>query len=156
MSSVTGQDNVIRMLLAVKDGVRAKLTETMSTVATDMQRYVQAEKLSGNPIKRQTGVLRNSIFERTAESATAVSAVTGTGVRYAKFLEEGTSPHVILPVRAKMLSFMAGGTRVFARKVNHPGNRAFRFLRDSLQETAPANIAKIRASMAELIAQAHA
>ena len=117
---------------------------------------MQAEKLSGSPIKRQTGVLRNSIFERIAESSTAVSAVTGTGVRYAKFLEEGTSPHVILPVRAKMLSFMAGGTRVFARKVNHPGNRAFWFLRDTLHETAPANIAKIRASMAELIAQAHA
>jgi hypothetical protein len=52
MSSVTGQDNVIRMLLAVKDGARVKLLETMNTVATDMQRYVQAEKLSGNPIKR--------------------------------------------------------------------------------------------------------
>ena len=38
MSSVTGQDNVIRMLMSVKDGARAKLTETMNTVATDMQR----------------------------------------------------------------------------------------------------------------------
>jgi hypothetical protein len=156
MSSVTGQDNVIRMLLAVKDGARVKLLETMNTVATDMQRYVQAEKLSGNPIKRVTGLLRDSIFERVSESGTAVSAVTGTGLSYAKGLEDGNPPHVIVPVRAKMLSFVVGGTRVFARKVNHPGNRAFHYLRDTLHETAPAEIGKIRAAMADLITEARA
>jgi hypothetical protein len=156
MSSVTGQDNVIRMMLAVKDGARPKLLETMNKVAISMQGYVQSQKLSGQVLNRRTGNLRNSIFERVKDSTTAVSAVTGTGLSYAKALEDGAAPHVILPVRAKMLSFIVGGRRVFAKSVNHPGNRAYHYLRDTLTETAPANIEKIRASMGELIRESGA
>ncbi|MDE2426910.1 MAG: hypothetical protein KGO96_13500 [Elusimicrobia bacterium] len=151
MSTVTGQDNVVRMLAAIREGARPKMLETMRKVAIDMQRYVQVEKLSGQVLNRRTGTLRNSIFERVTEGADSVSAVTGTGLSYAKPLEDGAAPHVILPVRAKMLSFVVGGRRVFARQVNHPGNRAYRFLKGSLEERAPVEIARIRKSMAELI-----
>jgi Bacteriophage protein of unknown function (DUF646). len=156
MSAVTGQDNVVRMLMAIKDGARPKMIETMNKVSISMQAYVQNEKLSGQLLNRRTGVLRNSIFARVTEGASTVSAVTGTGVKYAKSLEDGAAPHVIMPVRAKMLSFISGGARVFARKVNHPGNRAYQFLKGSLREKAPEEIARIRKSMAELIAEARA
>lgn len=156
MSSVTGQDNVVRMLLSIKDGARPKMVETMNKVSTSMQSYVQNEKLSGQVLNRVTGNLRNSIFARVTEGTSSVSAVTGTGISYAKALEDGSPPHVIVPVNAKMLSFIVNGARVFARKVNHPGNRAYRFLKDSLQEKAPDEINRIRKSMAELIAEARA
>lgn len=35
-----------------------------------------------------------------------------------------TKPHIIVPVRAKVLAFDAGGVRVFTRKVYHPGSSA--------------------------------
>ncbi len=38
------------------------------------------------------------------------------------FILEGTKPHEIVPVNAKVLAFMgADGSMVFTRKVNHPG-----------------------------------
>jgi hypothetical protein len=47
---------------------------------------------------------------------------------HAHSIESGAKPHVIRPRRAKMLAFTVKGKLVFARKVNHPGNRAYRFL----------------------------
>ncbi len=49
--------------------------------------------------------------------------------RYANPIEHGSKPHVIRPRRAKALRFVVKGKVVFARKVNHPGNRPYRFLR---------------------------
>lgn len=156
MSEVIGQENVLRMMMAIKDGARPMLVETMHKAAYVMQAYVQDQKLSGQSLRRVTGTLRRSIFERTEESGTSVSAATGTNVAYAKSLEYGAAPHVILAVRAKMLSFIVGGKRVFAKQVNHPGNRAYYFMRDTLNETAPANIERIRKSMAALIMESRA
>ena len=49
--------------------------------------------------------------------------------RHAKWIEDGTKPHVIKPRRAKLLRFRAkSGALVFARKVNHPGTKPYRFL----------------------------
>lgn len=69
------------------------------------------------------------------------------GVPYARGLEEGNPPHIIRPRmglvdfstdhysnRQRALRFKMGGEWVFTRQVNHPGNRAFRFIRGSLEE----------------------
>lgn len=56
--------------------------------------------------------------------------------RYATWVHEGTTPHVIRPVRAKALRFRWGGQVVFARRVNHPGNRANPWLRNALRGAA--------------------
>jgi len=47
--------------------------------------------------------------------------------RYAGFIEYGTRAHVIRPRRKKFLRFRVGGRVVFARKVNHPGTRPYKF-----------------------------
>lgn len=58
--------------------------------------------------------------------------VSGTAGRYrirltsptpqSVWTDKGTRPHVIRPRRARALRFTSGGTVVFARRVNHPGN----------------------------------
>jgi hypothetical protein len=47
---------------------------------------------------------------------------------HANAIESGARPHVIRPRLRKALRFMAGGKAVFARRVNHPGNRPYKFL----------------------------
>ncbi len=47
---------------------------------------------------------------------------------HAHAIESGARPHVIEARRRKALRFMSGGKFVFRRKVNHPGNRPFKFL----------------------------
>lgn len=46
----------------------------------------------------------------------------------AVFHENGTAPHPILPTR-KVLAFQVNGSTVFARRVQHPGNKAVHFMR---------------------------
>jgi hypothetical protein len=47
---------------------------------------------------------------------------------YLGYHMDGTGAHVIRPRRRKALRFVSGGQIVFARKVQHPGTKANRFL----------------------------
>lgn len=48
---------------------------------------------------------------------------------YASAIEFGSRPHIIRPRHAKALRFRGASGIVFARYVNHPGNRPYLFLR---------------------------
>lgn len=56
---------------------------------------------------------------------------------YAIFVHEGTAPHLIVPVNAKVLRFEAGGGVVFAARVQHPGTAANPFLTRALEAEIP-------------------
>jgi hypothetical protein len=62
---------------------------------------------------------------------------------HAKFIDEGTKPHVIRAKHARALAFTVGGARLFRRVVNHPGTKARPFV-------APAMAAGERALGASL------
>ncbi|MDX2759134.1 hypothetical protein PV729_45170 [Streptomyces europaeiscabiei] len=49
------------------------------------------------------------------------------------FVVNGTRPHLIRPVRARVLRFTVGGQVVHARLVRHPGNKPNDFLRKALR-----------------------
>lgn len=49
------------------------------------------------------------------------------------FVVNGTRPHLIRPVRARVLRFTVGGQVVYARLVRHPGNKPNDFLRKALR-----------------------
>jgi hypothetical protein len=60
----------------------------------------------------------------------------GTSVPYAKYVHEGTRPHLITPKNpAGALKFVPkGGTMVIiTKRVNHPGTRPNRFLTDNVK-----------------------
>lgn len=40
------------------------------------------------------------------------------------YQNDGTKPHPIMPRRARVLRFQAGGATVWARRVRHPGTKA--------------------------------
>lgn len=50
------------------------------------------------------------------------------------WVTQGTRPHQIRPVRARALRFTVGGRIVFAKHVNHPGNRAADFMNKALHK----------------------
>ena len=55
-------------------------------------------------------------------------------VDYAQFVNDGTAPHIIRPVRAQALRFRVGGRIVYAKVVHHPGTRGTRFLDRALRD----------------------
>ena len=93
-------------------------------------------------VPRKTGNLGRSIH---AGSITDTTATIEASASYAAAIEFGARPHVIVPRNAKVLAWggarrLSGSLRKgasptnFARKVNHPGNRAHPFLGPGGQE----------------------
>jgi len=97
-------------------------------------------------VPRRTGNLGRSIHIQS-ESDTQVVVVASA--EYAGFVERGTRPHIIRPVRARALAFAAspagrrlsgrvrrGAAVVFAMLVHHPGTKPEPFLRPGAQKAA--------------------
>lgn len=158
MSGVMGQDDVIRVMVGVRTGVREKMLETMNTIGFDIQGYVQDQKLSGQVLNRRTGRLRNSINQKTQDNGTSITTQIGTGVLYARPHEYGFQGTVAVPAYQRMQT-MAWGRAIAARMVNvraHPMKLNIpekSFLRSSLREKGPQEVGRIRQSMAELLAE---
>lgn len=78
-----------------------------------------------SPDGRKGGRLRDSIRYERETAAGSVTAVFTANVPYARYVLEGTGPHVITASAARALRFYpAGGdTAVFRRSVNHPGTK---------------------------------
>lgn len=76
-----------------------------------------------------SGALRDSL--RYIKNGRNKYTVGSFGISYVKFVTEGTAPHEIRPKDKAALSFVSGGTRVFATKVNHPGTKANPFMTDA-------------------------
>jgi hypothetical protein len=84
-----------------------------------------------------TGTLRNSIREHVDISQRRIVAYVGSDVEYARYVHDGTRPHLIRPRRpGGVLRFTVGTEVVFTTLVRHPGTRAQPFLRRAVQEVA--------------------
>jgi len=79
----------------------------------------------GKSFRNRTGVLRQSII--------AVNNRVAAMARYAPFVEFGTRPHIILPRRKKALRFIKDDKEIFAKRVRHPGSKAYPFLFADIQ-----------------------
>lgn len=117
----------VRPALSVLTAAARKRQREGLSVAGRIVRDLWRRKLSGQSttarsLAVRTGRLRSSIRYRRKGDA----VIIGTDVEYAEIHEFGgvTSPHVIRPRRARVLSWVgADGKRRFATKVNHPGSR---------------------------------
>lgn len=84
-----------------------------------------------------TGNLRNGHYERVEITRGAVTGVVGNDVPYARYVHDGTRPHLITPRRpGGVLRFKVGGEVVFTTYARHPGTRAQPWLETSLIEVA--------------------
>lgn len=72
---------------------------------------------------RKTGKYASSIRYITRIEGTNIVMRTQSAQPLGKWIVGGTKPHIIRPVRAKMLRFVVNGKVVFARKVKHPGTK---------------------------------
>jgi hypothetical protein len=100
---------------------------------------VAAEARRLAPVR--TGALRGSINADSVHVTGPWSVTGGVSVRvgYAAPVHEGARPHVIRPRHGSFLRFEIGNRVVFARRVNHPGNRPNPFLRDAAHAVANAD-----------------
>lgn len=94
----------------------------------------QALTLTAARLQRHTGVYASSFRTTTLTVGGELRTRITNAAPYATYIEGGTRPHIIVPVRARMLVFRnQQGTLVFAKKVNHPGTQPYRILTDALR-----------------------
>jgi HK97 gp10 family phage protein len=126
--------------------LRMALGQVAGEVATHAKQNHEYRDRTG----KLTASIRPDTVRGTFASTMSVDMLAGGrgqagGVFYASHVEFGTKPHVIRPKRKKALAFFGGTSKVLGggganmvrRKVNHPGNRPFRFMRNALEAKLP-------------------
>lgn len=121
----------------------------LRVVATRLEKAVKrlvrssgdyAEQQMRKRAPKRTGRLRKSIRKRV--NLATLEVEVGPTVPYAVYVEYGTRPHTITPVRAEALRFQVGTTVVFAKLVRHPGTKPRWFIRET-QEAVQKRIARL-------------
>lgn len=108
-------------------------------------------KLTGTLLRRRTGNLSLSIGltdalviadaaggEVRSSVGSGVGTAGGQAVKYAAPLEFGSKEHPITAKKAPFLVFMGkDGHLIRKKEVWHPGNRAYRYVRGTVEERLP-------------------
>lgn len=114
----------------------ALVAEEVARATEEAAEEVQTEVLGRTP-RGETGRLGNTLRVEVQTSGSEFTATITTGVPYARFVEEGTRPHVIEPRRKKALAFRGRGGRIVRRRVMHPGTRGVFFMRRGWEASQP-------------------
>jgi hypothetical protein len=84
------------------------------------------------------GRLRDSIWYRQTIDAGSTRLSFTSTVPYARYVVEGTGPHIIRPRKSGgVLAWSQGGQRRFARYVNHPGTKPNPFPERAIRPLMP-------------------
>ncbi len=140
-AEVVGAEDLDRQFAGFPALVSQGLLAKARALAEALAAKVRDEKLSGQTLESRSGALKASIAAEVAQDGDGVTATVGSSgdVKYAAIQEYGgrTSPHEILPDKAKALAFMMGGAPTFARRVAHPGSEipGRAYLQSSLDES---------------------
>jgi hypothetical protein len=122
------------------DALKRNLTQRYERVhATAVQEMVGMLRQAAP--KGETGQLADSIDASPTSGPPGISSEVVATSERASWTNDGTQPHEIRPVRAKVLSFEVGGTQVFARYVHHPGNAGTHWWDDTLRDRWPGVVA---------------
>ncbi len=150
--SFTTRPEVITALQTKGTRIVQVLTVQLNKLMFMLQSYIAGQKLSGQVLKVQTGVLRASVraIPATLEGTNILAGVESSGGPswYGKIHEYGGShAYSIVAVKARALRFVMGGRVVFAKRVLHPAIAARPFMRPSLEENADQIRAELNAAI---------
>jgi hypothetical protein len=104
--------------------------QMVNTALRDAGEFATNHVRSFSKFKRRsaTGSLKDATRWRLLRRKNVATLVIKSTKKTASFIDLGTRPHIIRARRAKTLKFVWRGGLRFYKKVNHPGNRPFRFL----------------------------
>ena len=119
------QQRVMDQLTTFVRGFVATAASTAKTTTAPRRTGYLASKISADPVRR-------------VGPWSLASGIT-SAAEYSAPVHEGARPHVIRPRHARALRFEINGRVVFARRVNHPGNRPNAYLTNAVHRTVSAD-----------------
>jgi len=140
-------DPAVAKLDAVALAARAALRGTIISLTQALADAVRI-KLGGVTLHVMSGALLGSIRSSLIENPSVITGrVYSQGLIYAPVHEYGGRGfYPIVPVRARMLSFIWHGVRVYRMRVNHPPAKQRSYLRSSLEDMREEIVAKLTAA----------
>lgn len=112
------------------DYINRKLAGT-HMILLNFAGIVESEAKTNATWKDRTSHARQSIHSGVEGSGRELTLYLAHGMKYGRFLEEGTAPHVIRPKNKKALFWPGAAHPV--KQVNHPGTKAYPILEDTLK-----------------------
>jgi phage gpG-like protein len=152
---VDGADALQERLDAYPAALTSDLAAKAQELASALADKVKYEKLAGEVLASRSGALAASIVAEVSGDREDIIATVGSfgDVKYAAIQEYGgkTGAHEILPGKAAVLAFMAGGVMHFVGEVEHPGSvmPERSYLRSSLDEMGAEIVAALAATASE-------
>jgi len=120
-----------QQLEALRDRLNRAKSGINAAVMTDMDKAAeQVKEQMRQLVPVDTGTLRDSIAVVKDGGSYHIGPV---GVEYAKYVEYGTKPHVIMAKPGGVLAFQSGGGTAFAKSVKHPGTKAQPYIQPAKQ-----------------------
>jgi hypothetical protein len=156
--TLVGADALIDHFESLPAAVQATVRAKAANLAERLRAHVVDDKLSGQVLRSKTGALAASIgAEVTHDGDRIIARVFSSGdVKYARIQEYGgrTPAHDIVPNKARVLAFIAGGRTVFSTIVHHPGSTIPErsYLRSSLADMAGVITEELGAAVSDALA----
>jgi phage gpG-like protein len=156
--SVTGDTEVAGYFGALPEELRLAIAKKVADFTGQLWDKIVNQNLNGVILQRRSGKLADSIKSKVDDKG---DVITGTvfsdgSAPYAAIQEYGgkTSPHDIVPDKAKALHFLMGGKDTFATIVHHPGSTipAHAFMRSALADMVPVIEEGFREAVARAVA----
>ena len=105
---------------------------------------------SGPGFKPRSGELQKATTGQVIRTARLGVVRLQNRKPYAAPIDKGSRPHLIRARAGGTLRFSSGGRVFFRKQVDHPGNRAYRFLERANQHAGEQFLRDMTASMAAL------
>lgn len=133
MSSITVDTKELDKFAVLIEGYPSKVysnvCDAVKKSTFNVEKYAK-ENLTRNG-SVDTGLLRNSVNSKLALTTGTVS----TNTKYARYVEEGTKPHIIRARKARFLYW--NGAKHPVKQVNHKGSKAKPYMIPALEKEEP-------------------
>ncbi|SUP42253.1 hypothetical protein [Veillonella criceti] len=120
----------MEFLERIQSNLESRLQSAMQISVKEVQEYAR----QNHNFKTRTGEAERSITSSVSGSGGHWEGIVGTNREITVYLHEGTKERIITPTHKMALRWTAGGRFIFAKRVNHPGTLADRFITNALQE----------------------
>jgi hypothetical protein len=126
-------------------------TEAAAKWAAEVGPIVRTEIERKAPVAQAPGGGRLRDSTRFTKSMTSglVRITFSAGTPYARYVVDGTPPHLIQPRSARALHWRANGASHFARVVHHPGTRPNPYARRAIEPMLPLIQRRLQESVIE-------
>lgn len=124
----------LEAIKAVFDQAPAKTTQEVDYAIRKSILRIESTVKREAPVNKQSG--GGNLHQSIRSSMLGVaSGKVEVGVDYGVYVEQGTRPHVIRAVNAKVLANRQG--QIFGKTVNHPGTKANPFFQRGIDKAQP-------------------